>query len=499
MIIKERDLYTHSLTAPLRSGVETIGSTTIQYEVQRYVDMRNLAKRNAYIVSCTQRFIVPNPASFSPTAETITSFTNYPALITNAISFSDPDSIVSDMVLLDYSPKTVNTSVTSSQNQATSTNASNTQQYSSGSSVAQTNSFGTSASMNFSLTSLPSFSDNINSSTSTTNQTSSSKSNSTSLDNGLQFSNNSSMALKDWGSYAQLDSTSTMPTWIWGQEYPWNLIDFRNKDDNDNIILPQYVIDRLYDGTQVYPPSELSLLGVNFASKVAWMIELEPGTTDTSSLEFDHSLTLCVASHQVASSDFTATIDTYPDAATQSVTSLNLPQLALDPIGGDNGPALVGFVPGQFAVAPDVNGDEFAIAAESNLMLVRGSGFTNISQTGFMSTDFSKGTVSLNLSFKVTDSASNISLSLKHWVENNVGVTLSISINGGDPVTRHIDSPKSGSGGDNVTVLPLRCKDFSSVNFCDLVCFGLNTIAITLTSDSSSPSADYALMAVAVG
>lgn len=51
---------------------------------------------------------------------------------------------------------------------------------------------------------------------------------------------------RGWGSYVQLDTaTCTMPTWIFSREYPWNLIDDRILDDSGNLVLPQYVIDRL--------------------------------------------------------------------------------------------------------------------------------------------------------------------------------------------------------------------------------------------------------------
>lgn len=497
MIVKQRDLYTHSVTAVLRSAGDAIGGTTIQYEVQRYVDTRNLGSANAYVVTCTERFTVPNIDPFSPTAEQVTGFINYPALITNGITLDDPDSIVADMVLIDYSPKTANTSVTTDQNQSTSSNTTNTQQYSSGSSVSQTNSFNMSASIGFFGDMLTGgFSEGL--STSQTNEQSQSRGQSRAVDTGAQYSNASSMALKDWGTYAQLATDYTMPTWIWGQEYPWNLIDFRNEDINGNIVLPQYVVDRLYDGEQIYPPSELSLLGVNFVSKVSWLVTLAEGTCNTTSLTFNHALTLCVACHQIDNSDLKASIQTY-GAANTAVTSLDLPVLALDPITPDSGPALVGFVPGPFQVAPTSSGGAFQIASESNLMLVRGTGFTAVGQSDFMTTDFSAGAVSLTASFKLTDTASNVSLSLKHWIGNQTGVKLSIAVNGGAPIVKYLDAPEAGTGGDNVTSVPLRRKDFSSVDFCDLVRLGLNTVEITITSDGTSPVADYTLMAIAIG
>ncbi|WP_315836343.1 hypothetical protein [Bradyrhizobium prioriisuperbiae] len=497
MIIKERDLYTQSTTAALMSSGTRIGTTTIQYEVRRYVDTRNLTSTNSFVVTCTQRFFVPNGDPFSPTAQQVTGFVDYPALITNGITFSDPDSIVSTILLLDYAPKTMNTSVTTSQNAATSTGTTNTQEYSSGSSVAQTNSYGGSLSLGF-FGKSPTGDIGISGSKSSTNESSWSQGSGHTVDSGAQYSNDASMAIKDWGSYAQLDATTNCwPTWIWGQEYPWDLIDFRNTDENDNIVLPQYVIDRLYDGTQVYPPSELALLGVNFASKASWLVTLKAGTTDTTSLDFDHALTLCVATHQLQSSALVATIRTY-QPATETVTNLDLARLALDPIGGNNGAAMVGFIPTQFDAAPTSTGGPFQIRAESNLMLVRGSGFTGASQTGFMTTDFSAGTVTLTLYFKVLETSEDVSLSFKHWVENG-GVTLSIQVNGGTTITRLIDAPEAGGGGDNVTVVPLRRKDFTSVDFCDLLSLGTNTVVVTFAKASSGSAANYTLMAIAAG
>lgn len=496
MIIKERDLYTHSVTAALMSSGIRVGTTTIQYEVRRYVDTRNMTSEDNFVVTCTQRFFVPNGDPFSPTVQQVTGFVNYPALITNGITFSDPDNIVSTILLLDYAPKTMNTSVTTSQNVATSAGATNTQEYSSGSSVAQTNSYGGSLSIGFFGKSVTG-GIGVSGSKSNTSESSWSQGSGHSVDTGAQYSNDASMAIKDWGSYAQLDATTNCwPTWIWGQEYPWDLIDFRNTDNNGNVILPQYVIDRLYDGTQVYPPSELALLGVNFASKASWLVTLRAGTTDTTSLSFDHALTLCVATHQLQSSALVATLDTYSQA-TQTVTSLDLAQLALDPIGGNNGPAMVGFIPAQFDAPPTSTGGSFQIRAESNLMLVRGSGFTGASQTGFMTTDFSQGTVTLTLYFKVLETADDVSLSFKHWVDSG-GVTLSIQVNGGATITRLIDAPEAGGGGDNVTVVPLRRKDFTSVDFCDLLTLGTNTVVVTFANAPGS-TANYTLMAIAAG
>jgi hypothetical protein len=169
-----------------------------------------------------------------------------------------------------------------------------------------------------------------------------------------------------------------------------------------------------------------------------------------------------------------------------------LPVLALDPVGVDNGPALIGFVPNQFDVAPSSGGD-FAITAESNLMLVRGSGFPSV-----MTTDFANGAVEMTLYFKLLESSKDINLSLKHWVNSGGACEIAIVVNGTTNLTRYITAPEAGSRGDNVTVIPLRCKDFTSVDYYDFLQFGLNTVVITVTS-TSTPTASYTLMAMAVG
>jgi hypothetical protein len=495
MIIKEQDLYTNSATFSLMTNTDTIGTTTIQYEVRRYVDVRNLKQVNGYVVTCTQRFAVANATPFAIDGGGVSSYVDYPALITNGITCTDDQNIVSGMILIDCEPKTLNTSVTTSQNQSATSGSTSSQQYTSGSSFSQTNSFGWSLSAG-SFGAKPTDDFGINRSRSHGSDTSTSSSFGSLEDSGSQSSSDISMAIKDWGGFVQLDKTSTFPTWIWAQEYPWDLINFRSSGDGDDVDLPEYVQNRLYDGQQLYPPSELSQFGVSFASKVSWLVTLDANVTDTTSLAFNHALELCVATHQVQAGELVAKTNANP-AKTHVVKNLDLPVLALDPIGGDNGPALVGFIPGQFDVAPTSAGGQFVIAAESNLMLIRGSGFTAVSQSGFMTTDFSTGSVTLTLYFKVLETSSNVSLSLKHWVGSGQAVELDIAVNDGATTTKRVDGLEAGGGGTNVTVVPLRRKDFSSVDFCDLLSLGLNKVTLTFSAEGAS--ADYTLMAVAVG
>jgi hypothetical protein len=496
MIIKARDLYTQSQSVALISDNLTIGQTIIQYEVRRYVDTRNLAKVNSFVITCTQRLVIPNSDPFVPKGEQIAGYIGYPGMFTNTVQIVDNNAIIDGLTLIDYSPKTLNTSVTSNQSSGTTNNATSSQQYSSGSSTAQTNSYGTSISLGLSggmsLSNLGfSESGSASQDSSAAQETTSGTTSGLAIDNGAQYSSASSMALKDWGGYAQIDNLNTIPTWVWGQEYPWNVIQLHNEDNNQNVILPDYVINRLYDGTQVYPPSELSQFGVSFVSKASWLVTPKSGLAGSETISFSHSLTYCVATHQLLDGALTASIDTYAPIV-YTADSLDLPVLALDPIGMSNGPALIGFVPNQFDVAPAAGAD-FAITAESNLMLVRGSGFADV-----MTTDFSDGPVQMTLYFKLLESSRNISLSLKHWVSNGGTCEVAIQINGTTSITKYVNAPEAGSGGDNVLVLPLRCKDFTSVDYCDFLQFGLNTVTLTFTS-TSDPVAAYTLQAMAVG
>lgn len=483
MIIKSRDLYTQSVENALAIDSTAIGHTTIQYEVRKYTDTRNLTAINSFLITCTQRISIPNSDTFTPAAEQIAGFYNYPALFTNNIQIVDTNEIIATAALVDFVPKTLNTSVSGTQSQADSSGTTSSQQYSSGSILSQTNSYG--VSLEFMGRPTQSLS------SSSTQEATSSATQANAVDNGTQYSNGSSMTMKDWGSYVQLDSTCSWPTWVWGQEYPWDLIEFRNTDTNGNVILPEYVVQRLYDGTQVYPPSELSLFGVNFVSKASWVVTPKSGLTSSEIISFAHTLTYCTATHKIQDSALVATIDTQSPIKI-SVNSLDLPVLALDPVGVNNGPALIGFVPNQFDVAPS-SGGAFAITAESNLMLVRGSGFPSV-----MTTDFSDGPVQMTLYFKLLESSKNINLSMKHWVNSGGACQIVINVNGTTTLTTYLTATEAGSGGDNVTVIPLRCKDFTSVDYCDFLQYGLNTLTLTITS-TSNPAANYTLMAMAVG
>lgn len=493
-MLKLRDLYTQVETAEISSSGETLGQAILQYEVRSYTDTRNLGETRSYIVTCTARLLVPNPARFDPRPGVVLMYNNYPALLTSSVEIDDPDQVIASQLLLDYFPRTLNTSVSTSLSTADSSGSSTSQQFTSGSSTAQTNTFGVSASIG-SFGDAPTSDLSVSDSSSTTREHSSASTVGGSVDTSHQLSNSSAMSIKDWGSYAQVDLAGPGVSWVWGQEYPWNVIQFKSLDASQSIVqLPAFVQQRLADTThkQVYPPSELSLFGVDFVSRVSWLITPKAGLTGSEAIGFTHTITYGSASHGLNPDTFTASLDTVAAGPIQS-TTLDLAQLALDPLR-DLGPAVVGFVANRFDVPPAASGSPFAITAEENDLLVRGSGFTSV-----MGTDFSAGTVQMTVYFKVTDASRDINLSLKNWIQGATPCQLTIVINGGTALTRFVDMSETGSGGDNVTVVALRYKDFTSVNYCDYLRMGLNTVSVTVTPVGTQGNASYQILALAVG
>jgi len=511
-MLKSRDLYTHVEYTSLENNNDTIGQTITQYEVRAYADTRNLKQQKSFLITCTQRIIIPNPNQYFLGAANIPEFYNYPVAFTNSTQIIDAENNFAQPILLDYYPRTLNTAVASSLADATSNNVTLSQQYTVGSSTSQTNTFGISGSVGV-QGDMPTADVGASAQYSITNENSRSLSSGNAIDNGTQVSNTNSMTIKDWGSYSYIDSENTFPSWAWAQEYPWDVMQYRQLTPTPStsmpnaVILPAYVEQRLYDGTQVFPPSELSLLGVDFVARATW--QLTPNSTfwaedakatlaNPVGVTFQHTINYCSAQHGavITSSSsppsFFAALSK-PITITNNSPMIDIPVLALDPITNASGPAIVGFVQSQFDVAPSNDGGAFTVTSESNNLLIRGSGFTDI-----MTTDFSAGAVDMTLYFKITDTRNDVTLSLKHWIAGSSGAAcqLAIVVNG-TTLTRFVDAPEAGSGGNNVTLVSLRCKDYTSVDFCDYLQRGLNTITIAIAPTTSGTT--YQLSALAIG
>jgi hypothetical protein len=537
-MINTRDLYTahvvHPLTfTPLNSKEsKTIGTTIISYEIRRYRDLRNLDDTLAYRVLCTQRVVIPNSVPYKPGqiniggssgsgGDTAAAFSNYPAIVTNQISLSGSPELVG------YSPRTLNSAIMTSSSNGSGTSGSTTMQHTSGSSTAQSNSFGASASIGFfgeALTGGVSVDYDHTSESEKSHSVSAGSDNSSSK----QRSGSDSMSVKDWACNAYLDSGTSSPTWVWGQEYPWNVLEYRNDLGTDNVALPGFVSDLLYDASsgQVLPPSALSQFGVDFTMSAAWTVKPAAGDGTTT---LTHTIGYYTATHQLPSSAGSNPVvngqinwagpmnqpptpkgGTKPKAVAVPFSwtcPLNLFAYGLDPIqnGGASSAAVVGFIPRRFLVLPApakpsgitvTNPTQFVMLSAANNLLVQdttsygtlsasdtGAGFTPSETALTAAFTANCASLTMTLSFKVIDPVRGYRLYMKHWMTGTVGVVLTLVINGdtANPIVKYVDALEAEGGENNLLSISLRNLDYGSVDYHDYLQLGLNTIEITLT------------------
>jgi hypothetical protein len=496
---------------------EPIGALLSLYEVQEYRDLRQaygaagpaggLKAMRGYIVSLNQKLsLASDQANSFASLNQVTTYSGYPVL---AVQMVTPSTTIDALkfVVEDYHPKTLNASISTSANQSTSADQANSVQYSSGSSNSVTNSYEVSDSVGF-FGEAPTGSVSASLGNSTTSTVEQSRSLGQTASRAALNGTAASMTVKDWASYAFLDSGKQKLSWVWGQEYPWNVIDFRNlaASSGPQVSLPPYVKNRLWDGKFLYPPSELSQFGVDFVATARWIFYLEGDAgPEDEVVTFDHAFTYWQGTHDQTGASLVVM------ASNQAIdnVSLNLPLLALDPIvsaGSRNG-AIIGFVKGEFVAAPASDGAPFRAKSGSNTLYATGQGFdapaTNdavLSSTAVTAAAPAK----LTLFFKVTDEMVELALHLKHWKLGDAGCVVTIAINEADParpvspIVRHVDARESGGGTDNLISIMLRSKDYTSNDFYDYLVVGLNTIVVTISPAQGQTTCGYALRAIAI-
>ena len=490
------ELYTQTLVEPLSANAVTYGTSYTKYEVRQITDVRNLGYVRAYRITCTQRVVIPNLTPYSLTPSAVNTFENYPALLSS--QFKLDVAAESDLRLITYSPRTMNTTVMTSANQSDGTNQSFSRQHTTGSSVSQTNTYGGSASVGF-FGEDPTGSVSADYSHSTTTEHSTSDSTGSDTGSSREQGASDSMSIKDWGAYAYLDAGCTTPTWVWGQEYPWDVIQYRYCPTDNAVALPAFVTDRMFDElngqTLVFPPSQLSLFGVDFTMKAVWQIQL-PAALEEQAVTVDHTLQYLTASHGYGGDPAAAfvTLDPAPMGFSITSPSLDLTLLGLDAItsGAAQNGAVIGFIPSKFVVPP-AEGAAFKILSDANNLQITGAGFDAPMTTTFAAA------VTLSIQFKVLDGDTQYALFMKHWKTGPTGCTLSFVFNGdtANPVIRHVDAAEGDGGEENLTTISLRNRDYTSIDYHDYLVKGLNTIDVTITADRSG--AGYLLRALAIG
>ncbi len=508
-----------------------IGYLIAEYRVTSYDKVQTQNKSSlqrpadrSYLLHCTQRVVITNSLNISPSKE-VTSYNNYPVMINTHLKVNNSAGNQGlNIQVLDYSPQTLNTkvqkagSVGNSQGQTLETDKSSTV----GSSTSESNSYG--ATVSVGLTELSdSASASYDHSSSFSQDHSSSSGSSTSYSNGRDASNSASMSVKDWGAYGSIDPAYQSPNWIFAQEYPWDVIECTKTNgtvnpNNKNQVplnVPTDVLSRLYDGVCLYPPSQLSLFGINFVMKTVWLISLDNTAPDEVSIE--HKIFYSTGSHVLPDPNNKATVyldDSPAELLCGSgaiVTPLDLPLMGLAPLGLPNKPAITGFLPKNFVVDPSNN--PFKIISLTNTLLIEdstsytaypASPYFFVSETALTArlTTPLPGPLSITAYFKIVDTVNDYKLYLKHWKTGTTGIRLTITINE-DPdsaIIKYVDALEATGGENNLLSVSLRDQNFSSVDFHDYLQLGLNSIQLSIEPIDNKYGADcgYQLRALSI-
>jgi hypothetical protein len=523
-LLNPKDLYTCHAVVPLEVVVDkgaaplvksTIGMTVISYEIRRYTDLRNLKTNGAYQILCTQRVVIPNPKPPAPNGDAPRSFDDYPAILVSELRFVDGPAEI-----LSYFPRTLNSAVSISHSDSDSATKAASRQTTSGSSSSTSNSYGTHASIGFFGEALTG-EVGVSSEHSQGSERSRSAATSSDTSSSRQQSVSDSMSVKDWASYSYLgvakDGRDSSLTWVWGQEYPWNVILYKTGAASGGP-LPLFVKKLLSDDNRALPPSELSQYGIDFTMTALWI-----ATGQTAVVK--HTMDYYTASHGINGTTLTAKIDeAIPFYYTSD--SLDLCRYALDPIGETAAAPvpIVGFVPRQFLLPPvpaakdKPDPKRFRITATGNNLLI--DDITNYEKDKFTPNDKGAGftagetaltarftehcpSLTMRLSFKVTDTGNVYKLFLKHWKLHDVGVRLTIVINDdtANAIELYVDAREAEGGGANVSAIALRDLNYGSVDYHDYLRLGLNEIVITaapISSSSGATECEYQIRAISI-
>lgn len=508
MSLSLRDLYLWTESVALEDAhSKRVGTLLLEYEVRPYHDVRNLSLLRGYLISCKQRLTIESASRFESDR-----FSGYPALLKNSVQLIPRSPAEAEVHLIDYAPRTLNSSISSNQSSTAGSELSASSQYTSGSSTSETNSYDVSVNVGFSGEA-PTGGVSSTTGHSETETEEHSKTRGSTLGRDLQSASSDAMTIRDWGSYAVVDAANQSPSWAWGQEYPWDVLEFQTQR-GDYIMLPGFVKQRLGQKDPdtklwtIFPPSKLSLFGLNFVTKATWLYTMAPGSPGIDdSISFKHTVSLTAAAHGLFQGEIEGQLTpvisefSYPPEKSD-LSTLDLARLALDPISADPGDsgAIVGFVPSQF-VAPPAAGQSFQIKSAANNLLVTASGFDVPASEDAplqVAALTSKAPATLRAAFKIADTEEIYALFLKNWKLTQGGCVLNIHVNGGGPIVRHVDSAESGSGSENVTQVILRHRDYTSSEFYDYLVMGINELEITISPAEPATSSGYAIRALAI-
>ena len=475
------------------NGGQAFGTSIAQYEVHKRRDVRNLGSTIGYIVMLKHRIIVPNQTSYLPGPTANTGYNNYPAILVNKVSIAANNQAT--VTLRNLFPQTLNSAVSTSATANDGSNSSVTNENTSGSSHTNVNTFGVALTGGF-FGELPMGSLTLDYSHSWEHSTYDSAMAGTSSGATHNIGAGESMSIKDWSSYGYLDSTATNPTWIWGQSYPWDVIQYNQSSNGTDINLPAFVVDRLLSSSLVLPPSQLSQFGIDFTMTATWLVDFPEGIAEDETVQISHTTSSYTASHTLNGGTIAAQLQSPSAASAAQYQSPQLPlsDYSLIPLSGPgagNGSA-IGFTTTPFTYAPSSPSSGFKIVSPANTLQVTGEGFAP-----GMTTTFTQP-VRLTLTFKVADYSGEYALLMMHWIgESSDACKIAWSINGNSGLF-YVDSVEGSGGQGNVSTLGLRNRDFTSINFHDYLVIGTNTIELEI-SPANGGAASYTLFATAIG
>jgi hypothetical protein len=513
MLVNITDLHSFAESVPIKVNNVEIGTLLAEYEVRAHPELRNLKVQRAYAVSVRMRLRVAEEYEFSP--RTVESYRDYPAAISNSLSLNlgnNDDKSALVPFLLDYFPQTINSEISTNVASSSGVSKGDSVQRSSGSSTSETNSWEVSGNLGwFGKLVTGGISAGGGGSTTHTNSSDFSEGTTRSVDN--QSSMSSSMSVKDWSVYAQVDPENRGANWLWGQEFPWNVLTYCDVIKNQSRVnLPDFVRERLVFGRQetgfhVTAPSQLSLYGLNFYATAEWLIRADKTSEIDEILKINHALKYFTASHFLEGGHLVAELKGGAHSFHYASPELNLPVLGLDPVIGRGAAtgAATGFSPQEFMT--HVKEDQrFRITSAANNLYVTGTGFKLPTlNNDVMSADVENKKVHFEIKFKIVDLDSPVALFIKHWKTTERGCRLRITINN-NTITRCVNALDRGDGSDNLTTVLLLQKTFTTDGYFNYLTLGLNTILIEVEPDNGDidphhlrGSCGYALRAVAVG
>jgi hypothetical protein len=559
-MFKRQDPYTYTQFMTLYNNAsgtaQPIGVLAVEYRVAVYDDVQvqsqasvALPQNQQFLLHCTQRLFLTNTgnSSVAPiTGSTLATeyFANYPALIETSMRVASSTGVT--LNLMDYAPHTVNTAVqvTGSSGSADGQTSAISSSSTTGSSYTQSSTYGTSVTVGDTFSGATASYEYSTSSTTDQSAT-------TGRDSGVSATQDhsaaASMSVKDWGSYATVNPVYVFPTWVFGQEYPWNAIDCRYatgasypgvKDSSGNFIsqpnanqfkmlISNSMSANLCDGVYLYPPSELSMFGVNFVMKCSWRVFVDD--TASSVITVRHNIDYFSASHMVQGQTPMVYLDKLASTLSISKTSTDYPTfkitldlnvMGLDPLGVNSASAIVGFLPRKFipAAAIPMAGTSAVlplafktIASTNDLIVENTTSYGSLTASGFSVSQASltagwSATQNipyvLTMYFKVIDSVSEYDLNIKHWATGATGIQLTIVINGdtSNTIVKYVTALEGEGGDNNLLSIALRDLDFASIDYHDYLQLGLNSIAITMQpiGGAWSSNCGYQIRAISI-